>query len=186
MAVGGGDRPYKFAENNSPFPQDRVFFNYHHFHNAVVDIASQDRDLDRYTFGLEKTCLDGWGSFEVRVPFANTVSAAPTAYTNGDLNSTEFGNMALAFKGLVCREPGKFVSAGLTVVLPTGPDFSVGGDVLFNQFSNDAVYLQPFLGVYHAPNDLVFTQFFAQLDFAANPNSVQIGSVSSDLRLSPY
>jgi hypothetical protein len=36
--LAGGDRRFKISENNSPFPQDRIFFNYHHFHNAVVDV----------------------------------------------------------------------------------------------------------------------------------------------------
>jgi hypothetical protein len=182
VAIAGGDRQYKFADNNSPFPQDRVFFNYHHFHNAVIDLAGNDRNLDRYTFGIEKTCFDGWASFEVRLPFANTVNADPTAYQDTDLDDTEFGNVALAFKGLVCRDATKVVSLGLGVILPTGDDFSVGGDVVFNRFANETVYLQPFLGVYHAPHDRLFTQFFTQFDFAANSNTVQIGEMSSDLR----
>ncbi len=181
VAVAGGDRQYKFAENNSPFPEDRVFFNYHHFHNAVIDIASNERNLDRYTFGLEKTFFDGWSSFEVRAPFMNSANSNPTAFVDNDLDDTEFGNVAVAVKTLLCRDACRAISVGLGIVFPTGQDYSVGGDVLFNRFENETVYFQPFVGVYHAPHDLVFTQFFVQFDFAANSNNVTIGSTSSDL-----
>lgn len=36
--LAGGDRRFKLSDNNSPFPQDRIIFTYHHFHNAIVDV----------------------------------------------------------------------------------------------------------------------------------------------------
>jgi len=53
------------AENNSPTPRDRVYFQYNHFHNITeLDIlggflwdnrGTNDLSIDRFTFGLEKS-----------------------------------------------------------------------------------------------------------------------------------
>lgn len=59
---------FKIAENESPRPQDRIFFNNNFFdniNNTNTDIAS----VQRQTIGFEKTFLDGDASVGVRVPF---------------------------------------------------------------------------------------------------------------------
>ena len=182
VAVGGGDRQYKWAENNSPFPTNRFFFNYHHFHNAVIDINGSERNVDRYTFGLERTFLDGWVSAEVRVPFANTVKSNPVAFVDTDLDATEFGRLAFAFKALLARSDDCAVSIGLGLVLPTGDDYVVSGDVDFNRFENGSLILEPFLGIYHAPHRSVFSQFFLQADFDATGSDVVVDSTSGTLQ----
>ncbi len=68
LAVAGGIRNFKIAENVSPMPQDRVFFNYNHFHNAVEDINGRAYSLDRFTFGGEKSFADQLFSLEARLP----------------------------------------------------------------------------------------------------------------------
>jgi hypothetical protein len=174
VATAGGDRRFKFAENNSPFPQDRVFFNYNHFDNALVNVNGNDANLDRFTFGLEKTVFSNNSSVEVRAPFALGLGTNPGG--SDPLGQvTEFGNVALAVKHMLARGPNSAVAAGLGVVLPTGDDFSVGTTSISNVFQNDAVHVLPFLGVYHAPTSRLFSQFFAQLDFDVNGNDVLIG-----------
>ena len=180
VAVAGGDRQFKFAENNSPFPQNRVFFNYHHFHNAVRDVNGDDQNLNRYTFGLEKTFLDGWASFEVRTPFAGTASSNPTAFSDESPTDTEFGNVALAVKSLLIRGPDYGMSIGLGIILPSGSDFVVSGDVAPNVFRNESVHLQPFFGIYRTHNRS-FSQFFLQFDFATNSSEVMAESISDEL-----
>lgn len=180
VAVAGGDRRVKFADNNSPFPRNRVFFNYNNFQNAVVDVNGQDSDLNRYSFGLERAFWDGLFSAEVRAPFSGTVSSSPVS---GDASgATEFGNVALAFKGLLYEQANLALSMGLAVVLPTGDDFSVQGDVVDNLFTNEAVHLQPFIGVYYAPQPRIFTMFFSQLDFDTNGNDVSISGINDNLK----
>ena len=58
-------RGFKIAENQSPFPQDRVFFTFNYFNNVNANL---DRYFDspinnlsvyRYIFGFEKTFNDG-------------------------------------------------------------------------------------------------------------------------------
>lgn len=180
VAIAGGDRQLKWAENNSPFPQDRVFFNYHHFHNAVIGSDSRSHNVDRFTFGLEKTFLDGDASLEVRVPFASTITSSPSIFDPSRVMDTEFGNISLAIKGLLYRE-GNFATAiGLGIVLPSGDDFVVESNVS-NHFENGAVHLQPFLGVFYSPSQRVFTQFFTQIDFDAGSSEVLIGELSDEL-----
>ena len=181
VGVAGGDRRLKFAENNSPFPRNRIFFNYHHFHNAVRDVRGTDRNLDRYTFGLERLILDGRSSLEVRVPFSNTVSAGQDAFI-GSTTDTEFGNLSLAVKRMLYQDQCSALSIGLGIVFPTGDDFQIVGDVVDNRFANDSVHLQPFIGYYHAPSRRCFTQFFAQLDFDTDGNDVTIAGISDNLQ----
>ena len=59
VAVGGGDRRWKYADNNSPFPRNRVFYNFNHFHNAVRDVFGEERNVNRSLFGIEKTFCGG-------------------------------------------------------------------------------------------------------------------------------
>ena len=54
----------KIGDDTSPLPVDRVFFDYNHFHNALLTANGQDISLNRYTFGLEKTYFDGMTSVE--------------------------------------------------------------------------------------------------------------------------
>ena len=180
IAAAGGDRQLKWAENNSPFPQNRVFFNYHHFHNAVIGADSLEHNLDRFTFGIEKTFLGGDASFEVRVPFASTVTSSPSIFDTSRVMDTEFGNISFALKALLHRQANFATSVGLGIVVPTGDDFVVDS-FINNRFENGEVHLQPFLGVYYAPSRRVFTQFFTQLDFDAGESEVVIGSQSDSL-----
>ena len=83
--VAGGDRRVKVAENNSAIPQDRILFNYNHFHNAIERnrrdlvgpvVSDGQFDVDRCTFGIEKTFLDGLWSVEIRMLLARNGLAA--------------------------------------------------------------------------------------------------------------
>ena len=174
VTAAGGDRRFKLTENNSPFPQNRVFFNYHHFHNALRDAAGRRRNVNRYTFGVESTVWNECNSIELRVPFAGTVSSSQDL-SGSDFESTEFGNISFAFKRLLFRNQCSALAVGLGVVLPTGDD-SVLLDSGVPQaiFNNDSFYIQPFLGYYRQPNERLFWQFFTQVDFDANGNRVVI------------
>jgi len=174
VGAAGGDRRFKIVESNSPIPQDRLFFNFHHFVNPLVDVDNQPRDLNRYTFGVEKTLFGtGLTSVELRVPFTSGYDASQGFESNGSLAGTEFGNFSLAFKQIFfCREHFR-ASMGLGLVFPTGRDWKIQATdpqsdslepVTFLQFENDAVHLQPFLGALWQPNDRLFFQAFTQWD----------------------
>jgi hypothetical protein len=91
----------KVADNNSPLPEDRVYFRYNYFNdslkvtgdsgNVVFDpslgvsqinsaprfrgiTTTKSYDVHDFTFGGEKTFCNGLFSVEMRVPFTTTLS----------------------------------------------------------------------------------------------------------------
>jgi len=175
VPIAAGDRRFKLADANSPLPQDRVFFNYHHFRNALIDADAQDVDVNRYTFGIEKMFLDGMTSVEVRIPFASGLDATQSSSRNDE--GTEFGNISLTFKLLLAETQNLSISAGLGLTLPTATDVefhdSFGSPIA--TLDNEAYYLQPFLGIIQR-RDRFFSIYFFQADFDANGNTILTGS----------
>ncbi len=174
VATAGGARRFKYAENTNPFPTDRVFFNYHFFEDPVRDMSGRPRDLNLFTFGIEKTFCDQFFSVEFRAPFA---AALNSDQTFGDSNqmATEFGNISLTPKVLLHQGDCTAVAAGLGMVFPTGDDSVVTDDEsTVIVFENSSVYLQPFIGIYNAPTERLFHQFLAQVDFDVNGSDVII------------
>jgi hypothetical protein len=177
-----GGRRLKIAENGSPIPDNRVFFSYNHFHNAMaVDFVDplappgapptvfQQGHVDRYVVGIERMYWDDVASLEVRMPFLSSFD-----FVGGgtETHGGNIGNLALMLKYLLYADDFKAVGAGLSIDLPTGSDvrlFGLDGPARIN---NDAVHLLPYLGVAMSPSDDWFLQFFGQLDFAANGNRV--------------
>jgi hypothetical protein len=187
VAIAGGDRIMKFAENNSPLPMNRFYFNYNNFNNAVVDVNGQSQDANRFTFGMERTFWDGWASFDLRVPFLASIDAQQTVGEQ-DTMAAEFGNIGLALKVLALQRGPWAVGGGLGVIFPTAADSEVldsSGETAID-VSNDAYYLQPFIGVYCRPNNRFFTQMITAVNFdvtgtyvnVSNPNF--FGDVGAD------
>jgi len=179
VSIAGGDRTFKIAENSSPIPTDRVFFNYNHFHRALIAGNGLTRSLDRYTFGIEKTYCCGLGSVELRIPFAHGLNSRQSSGLYGPLAATEFGNLAVAWKHALCRDSYTTLSAGLGMTFPTGDEaLAVEGRAgrVMTRIKNNAVHLQPFLGWLRTPNQRVFYEAFVQLDFDCNGNTVYTSS----------
>ncbi|MHC4404145.1 MAG: hypothetical protein ACYTG0_31205 [Planctomycetota bacterium] len=176
VAIAGGDRRFKIVEANRPIPTNRFFVNYNHFHNAVIDVAGVHHSFERYTFGVEKTFMRGLWSAELRVPFGTGIDSSQLI--NQSVVATEFGNIAVALKGLLWQRRNCVVGAGLGFVFPTGEDTSLlesnPGAATVVTVRNEAVHLQPFIGSVWMPNDRLFVQTLAQLDFDANGNRVDI------------
>ncbi len=168
IAVAGGDRRFKIPENVSPIPQDRVFFTYNHFSNAVTDATGVSSDVDRILFGFEKTFLNGNASFEFRLPFSSALDATQRAASGGE--SVEFGNLALTLKANMLSTSTCVISAGTALTLPTGSDYELinaGGtrDLLVE---NESFQLAPFVGFAQQLNRDWFTQGFIQANFDLN------------------
>ena len=144
---------------------DRYFLNYHHFDGALLAADGVSHNLDRALFGLEKTFCDGLCSFEVRLPLSSGLSAGQSAYPNSDNTATEFGNLGFALKRLIYEGQCVKASVGLGMVLPTAQDTSLRDralDQVVVEFDNQALYLQPFLGILYSPNERLFFQSFFQ------------------------
>ncbi len=176
VSLAGGDRRFKIAENVSPVPQDRVFFNYNHFENALSDVNNANRSLDRFTFGFEKTFWDGNASLEARLPFASGLNSSQT-FGVADTQATELGNLALAFKTNLLSGCNWMLSGGTGISIPTGDDFEVStANALELRVKNDAVHLSPFIGYLNQLNCNAFFQGFVQADFDLSGNDVYSGA----------
>ena len=173
VTIAGGANRFKVAENVSPIPRDRVFFNYNHFHNAIRDFNGPNQSLDRFTFGLEKTMFDRLASVELRLPIASGLDSrqdidSPVA------GGTMLGNLGLAMKVNLLSGTDWIISGGSTLTIPTGDDYELRfGNEEGLHVSNDAVHLAPFLGWLTLVGEDNFIQGFVQADFDLNGNDVR-------------
>lgn len=172
ISIAGGDRVFKFAENDNPIPRDRVFFDYNHFANATTDALAGSRNLNRFTFGVEKTFFDELCSVELRLPIIGGLAPTQSLVTDAGLMGTDFGNIPLVFKTLLWQSDHVVLAGGLAVTLPTAKDASLidASGVEQVHLNNDAVHLGPMVGMVWQPNDRWFVQGFVQCDFDARGN----------------
>ena len=170
-AGGGLIGRNKYFENGSALPRDRVYFFYDH----VGDYSrlGQRFDVNRYVLGGEKTFLDGLGSVEIRLPFAGTVGSDQTFGQGLAVDRTEFGNVGVLLKASIYKTANFILTAGMGVSLPTASDsrMLVDGQSIL-EIRNNAVILQPLLGVAWAPTDRFYAQAGLQYDFDPCGNPV--------------
>lgn len=155
----------KMSEDNNPIPLDRFIFNYDYFNN--VPFTDNGIGVNRFQFGIEKTFLDGRASVEFRLPFAGTLNSTTTQSL--ETTNTELGNVRFAFKYLWARGQYAALSSGLGVTLPTANDTtvnSVDGSLLYH-LKNESVQLEPFVALLLTPNDRLFGQSWASVNFDA-------------------
>lgn len=173
IGYSGGDRRFKIAQDEHPLPTDRVFVNYNHFQNPIMDMTGTRRNLDRYTFGLEKTFLDEQWSFVFRVPFASGYDATQSIVPGAGRAATEFGDMSLVLKRVLIQRERLAISAGLSTVFPSGPDFRITDNTgSLVEIWNQSVHLGPFVGMVFSPTDRLFFLGFGQVDFDTGGSSV--------------
>ncbi len=184
--AGGGSRIGKISENDSPIPQDRVFFSYNHFHNAIEiaevglfppgPVLSRQEPIDRYMMGFEKTFFDGWTSVELRMPLLGTIdSQLPSV----GLSAGNIGNMTVVLKSLLYMDDSLAIGAGAAIETPTGSDTFVRIDGIRLQFRNDATHVLPYIGFVWSPGDPqwgwgtgLFLTGYAQIDINASSSRV--------------
>ncbi|MDA1014611.1 MAG: hypothetical protein O3A00_09190 [Planctomycetota bacterium] len=182
--VGSAVGRLKLSENVSPVPRDRVFLNYNLFTNVPFYQSGPSSDfqfngdvnVNRFTYGFEKTFLDEMMSFEFRLPFASTLDNNIYGDGSSSTNHLELGNMTLIQKTVLHATDDFAFTGGLAMVLPTADDVLVSitrGAQTLVRIENESVHLMPFLGALYTPNDRFFAQAVLQFDFDANGNSVQ-------------
>ena len=102
------ERGIKVADNQSPFPQDRLYFDFNYFDNLNraanerLGIDVHDIQAFSYTFGVEKTFLDGDASVGLRVPVNNLSTVSGTPAFDGDF--TDIGNLTIILKYLLYKD----------------------------------------------------------------------------------
>ncbi|WP_161602304.1 hypothetical protein [Tautonia marina] len=164
-------RGIKLSENQSPIPQDRVFYSFNYYKdvnesiNESLNIPFRDINVYRHVMGFEKTYLGGLGSFGLRVPI-ETVSAV--GITPGaaalDGTSTAVGNMQLFLKHIVYLNDFGLISAGLQVSAPTGPASFANADFLARL---NPTWIQPFVG-YFFNQGRFYAHGFSSIDVPAS------------------
>lgn len=172
VALAGGDRRFKIAENVSPIPRDRVFFNFNHFENALTDFRGQAVSLGRYAGGFEKTFLNELASIEMRLPIADGLNS--TQRLNGtETEGVELSNLSIALKAIMSTGEHWAITGGTTITVPIADDYV---ETIFDNESlrvrNEAVHLAPFIGWLIVDDGDWFAQGFVQADFDLNGNEV--------------
>jgi hypothetical protein len=173
LSLAGGDRAAKIADDSRPLPTDRVFFDYNHFDRANITANGALVGLDRYTIGVEKTFCDGLWSLEMRAPIDSGLARIQDPLgSTADNEGTVFGDLSIAPKLLLYNNGTTAVAAGVLLDLPTAPDaqFSTQGTGIL--VKDDAVHIEPFLGLQWAPSCRLFSITYLQFDFDAGGDRV--------------
>jgi hypothetical protein len=184
-------RGFKIADNQSPFPQDRVFMSFNYFNdvNAKLDryFESPINQLNvyRYVFGFEKTFNDGKGSIGFRLPLDTIHANTSPGLINQGGQSTGLGNMTIFTKYVLEYNPetGNLLSVGLAITPPTGPGVFAGAKNFLGSVTNNTT-IQPFVGYYVNLTDRLFFQGFSALDAPVNYSDVMLAY--NDLALGYY
>jgi hypothetical protein len=189
-------RGFKIADNQSPVPQDRVFFNLNYYNNLNYAVNQRIQapvsglQAYRYQFGLEKTFFDGLASIGIRdsIDTLSVRSSNPalggTTTSMGDLNVFlkvvlwRFGELGATspalqgFGGLFGSGGGNggLISGGVSVDAPTGPSSFAG--TRSGRGFHDA-QIQPFLGYYLQLGDF-FLHGFESINVPLDSNDVTV------------
>jgi hypothetical protein len=147
-------RSIKISEDQSPIPQDRVYFTVNYFQgvndqvNQRLQSAIGYSQVFRYIGGFEKTFNDGQGSLGLRLPMDTVTTSAASGRSAPGLAGTytSLGDLSLYAKYILWqdRPSGNLLSSGLSVTAPTGPG-KFAGDQSFAPTPHTTVF-QPFLG----------------------------------------
>jgi hypothetical protein len=181
-------RNLKISENQSPRPQDRVYFSFNYYNN--VDNTVNRRDLSpvtqmkvyQYLFGLEKTFNDGKGSIGFRVPLDTLTANSSPPGALSTPTSTSAGNFSIIAKYILEQnlKTGSLVSVGMAITTPTGPSKFAGAPYLFGL---NSVYFQPYIGyIYNYKR--MYIQGFSGFNFTSNINDVSY--VFNDIGIGYY
>jgi hypothetical protein len=173
-------RGFKVAENQSPQPQDRVFYSFNFFSqvnqaiNRAFDSPVTNLRVYRHIFGLEKTFDEGRGSFGLRLPL-NTLTGDSTIrgnFARPGGTDTALGDLSLFAKYVLKedRQKGNLISAGFVVTPPTGPDTFANSPFISSLHTTT---FQPFLGYIWTKGDF-YVHGFTAFDFPVDPRDVTL------------
>ncbi len=159
----------KTAEDVSPIPRDRVFFNYSLF--TDVPLTGPGISVNRLTLGMEEAFADDTMSLELRMPMAVTLDSTYDVL-DPSISSYEFGDLYLGAKCLLYARDNCYLSAGLSVSVPTADDSQIFfNDALLARINNRSVRVAPFVGGL-INDDIFFAQGFVQVDVEVTGDDV--------------
>jgi hypothetical protein len=181
-------RGFKISDNQSPRPQDRVFFSFDYFNNLnkTLDRHFQSPVINlrayRYVWGFEKTFNEGMGSVGVRLPLDTLTADSGIKNPYSTPTTTALGDLSLYAKYILAQnlETGSLLSVGLQVTPPTGPKTFANSQYIQ---SIHALDIQPFVG-YILAFDRLYLQGFSSLSVPGNSSDVTL--IYNDLVLGYY
>ncbi len=181
-------RGFKIAENQSPVPQDRFYFNMNYFNdvNKTLDRAFQAPiqgiEIYRYVFGFEKTFNGGMGSVGIRVPIDNVFARSAVSGLNQGGNSTAMGDLTVYIKHIfaINKVTGSVASGGVAISPQTAPGRFGGAPFLA---PSNSTSIQPFFA-FLINHDRLYFQGFTAIDVPADP--AQPTLIYNDLGLGYY
>ena len=168
-------RNYKISENQSPRPQDRVFFEFNYYNNVNDSINNREGSPITqmksyiYNFGLEKTFNNGMGSIGIRVPLEN-LTANSFDNSVSTPTSTALGNLTVFAKYILAQNTstGSLILACWAITPPNATGRFAGAPYLL---PINGVYFQPCIGYIYRYNKW-YLQGFSGFSFSMNPNDV--------------
>jgi hypothetical protein len=172
-------RGFKIADNQSPYPQDRVFFSFNYFDNVNARLNRffqapiTNVSVFRYLWGVEKTFNEGMGSVGLLLPL-NSVHADSRKglVQNQGGMSTALGDLTIFMKYVLAynRTTGDLISTGFAVTPPTGPPSFANAVFLRQVPSLHTTTMQPFIGYYFRRGN-AFLHGFSAIDVPVNFNN---------------
>jgi hypothetical protein len=181
---GGSVGMTKISDNNSARPQNRFFFDFQYFES--VPIAQGGVDVRRFTPGFERAFygpLGLYSSFEFRMPMALTLDSDVLANVPNDVNSAEYGNVAMTLKSLIYDSPTLDLAMGMRVTLPTADDVTLslsdGTPLIVKE--NESFHIVPYLAALYDGGGRTFFHAFANIDFDVNGNPVYLNPTGAGL-----
>jgi len=175
----GSSRASKVGDHNAALPVDRIYFNFNHFHGALDatvganPIAATDsQSINRYTFGWERTFLEGLWSVELRMPFTETYGLAIPALGGTATGGGNVGNLAVVLKRMIYETDDTVVALGLVLDTPTGEGTFARIGTTNYLIDNNVMGILPYLGMLYSPDDRHFMHAFLQTDIPLGDNTV--------------
>jgi hypothetical protein len=169
-------RAPKICENQSPQPQDRIYYSFNYYEDVNRSINQRigsslfNTRVFRNIIGVEKTVLNQQGSIGLRLPINTLSTDAYSPILAG--TSSAVGDLAVILKYafLWDRDTGSLLSGGLMINTPTGP----------NRFANypfirspHFLSLTPYLGYIYNFGDMYF-HGFSSIDVPVNSADVTV------------
>jgi hypothetical protein len=178
---------FKIAENESPRPQNRVFFNYNYFNNVggSIGVPGTGFDVHRETAGFEMTMLDGTASIGARLPMFIQDGNPGGGSIDG------FGDLSVILKWApyLDNTTGNVLSTGLVMTAPTGRDIGLADGTTRNPWifqpwvggiwNADALYVLGFSSVIIPTEAQLPTLFSNDLGFGYRIYQSNDGAITS-------
>ncbi|MFO0915417.1 MAG: hypothetical protein U0795_20815 [Pirellulales bacterium] len=172
----------KLAENGSPLPRNRLFFNYSYFDD--VPLTGLGVGVSRFTPGFESTFWNQNASFEMRIPMASTADSQMFIDQIGQARNWELGDLFFTLKFLLVQTDRWAFSTGLSFTAPTADDLVVSvrnqSDLL--RVQNQAAHIMPFVGWRQQPGERYFWQGILQLDADAAGYNILANNLGNGLQ----